>query len=97
MKIIKQTPTGTRKVPAFVDYVDGTGELKMIDHHDYPPNPRADALRELRVKLGVGLRAAAKAMGLSAVELAEIERGESMFAHDSSWAYAEAAIREVSS
>jgi hypothetical protein len=92
MKLRRQQPIGTQQTLAFVC----PGGLRPVDLPVYPPSPRGEALRALRVDLRIGLREAATAMGLSAVELGEIERGVSVPEEEASWAWLEAALRERS-
>ncbi len=41
----------------------------------FPPSPNGKKLRDLRKELDIGLREAAKALGISATELSSLERG----------------------
>lgn len=66
MKLTPVTPIGKRTMVTF----HGDYEVDA-----FPPSPRGRALRDLRVELGQGLRETARALGLSAVQLSDLERG----------------------
>lgn len=43
---------------------------------DYPPSPEGKSLRDERRRLDMGLRQAAKALGISAAQLSSLETGQ---------------------
>lgn len=73
--LLRVEPIGTRKTPAFVDYADGTGELKTLDRPVYPASPDGEAFRRLRVERGVSLREAARRLGISPADVSGLEFG----------------------
>lgn len=68
-------------IPLVLTPVAPIGKRIMATFHgryevdDYPPSPRGRAVRDLRVELGLGLRDTAMALGLTAVQLSDLERG----------------------
>jgi hypothetical protein len=48
---------------------------REIEMDKYPESPTGDLMRDLRVTLGIGLRDAARLLGLQAVELSGLEMG----------------------
>ena len=81
-------PIGTAPHTALIN-----GRCDTIEFSVYPPTPRGAALRALRVSLSVGLRRAARALGMSELELSGLERGCDTIA-ETEWDRAEAILRE---
>lgn len=82
-------PIGKRKAFGHVHYADKPHEWGEIEIDDYPPSPEGEKLRGLRLRLGMGLREAAHALGLTAVQLSNVERGGAVV----DWAEAANALR----
>lgn len=68
-------PIGTETVYCHQNRGDEPHVWGPLELPTYPPSPEGEALRDLRVELGLGLREAARVLGLSALELANLERG----------------------
>lgn len=81
MKVIDVASTGTKKSLAFIDYFDGRGELREIEEGIYPPHQVAlgREFREFRTKCGLTLGECSRTLGLTVVEVSEIERGRKKF------------------
>ncbi len=77
MKLRPVAPCGQHRSPCFVDYADGTGELRDLDIADYPNEERRRELRNRRVNGAafMSIREAARRLGLTAAEYSSIERG----------------------
>jgi hypothetical protein len=74
MKTKKVTPVRTEMRPAFVDGPK-IHELRMMPFEVYPPS-RGKELREERLRLDLGLREAARRLGVVRVaEYCDLERG----------------------
>jgi hypothetical protein len=84
-------PTCLRETHGFVTRGDGCG-TERVTIPEYPPSPGGEALRTLRVKLGLSLRDAARALGVTAVEMSGVERGSY---RPESWAGAAALLQDA--
>lgn len=73
---LPSTPIGRRTVPAFVNGPHYCGP-DLVERPEYSSEDRAygKALRERRERVGIYLGAAARALGISVVELSSAERG----------------------
>lgn len=74
MKLRAAEPAGYERGPAFVTRARGCG-LEDVRTPVYEKGSNAAALRLLRTHAKLGLRDAASALGISAVELSGLERG----------------------
>jgi hypothetical protein len=88
--------TGKRTGPAFVSRADGSCSYEDLTVPTYPPSPRGELFRAHRVALGVSLRQAADALGLSAVEVSGLEFGRYVFADAADWDRAESFLQSRS-
>lgn len=83
MKLIDNTPIGTRTGLAFVDWRDDSkpngldGALREVESPKYSPEAVAfgDFVRMVRVASNRSIREVAKALGLTAGRYCDIERG----------------------
>ncbi len=94
-RITPVEPTGSRSGGAgFICRTGGQGGAvaRMPDVRTYPPSPRGEALRALRVRIGLGARAAAAKIGISGADLGRLERGEATLESDNEWDRAEALL-----
>lgn len=80
---------GKRTGPAFVSRRDGSCSYEDVTTPVYPESPRGELFRAHRVALGVSLRQAADALGLSAVEVSGLEHGRYVFTDAGEWDRAE--------
>lgn len=91
--------SGTRTAEGFMMSNDGRCTQGAITIPDYPRTPEAENLRGKRIQLGMTLRMAAAALGLTPVQLGEVERGQARPASPADWgrmmAQLERAAREV--
>lgn len=92
--VIRVESTGLRQTTALVCTARGC-EVQPVTLDTYPPSPRGERLRALRVELGLGLREAARALGVKASELSGLEFGRARLADEAEWDRAEAMIREA--
>jgi hypothetical protein len=74
MKLRESTPAAHRRGPAFVTRSRGCG-LEDVRTPVYNVSAPARELARLRSERGIGLRDAAAALGIRAVELSGLERG----------------------
>jgi len=87
-------PTGSTPTIALACRAGGTSTLTRTTEPTYPENPRAQALRDLRVGSDhLTLRRAAALLNLTGAELSAIEAGSKTFARESDWARAEDILR----
>lgn len=63
--------------------------------HRYPASPQGAQLQLRRCGLGVDRRAAAAALGLTASDIEDLERGRAVLASEAEWRRAEQALREA--
>ena len=91
MRLTPVPPLGSRQTFGFVTREDGCG-AERVTVHEYPPSPGGEALRTMRLKLGLSLREAATALGVRASEYSGIERGS---ARPESWAGAASLMQEA--
>lgn len=84
LAITRVAPIGEQVGEALVCGFDGCG-LEEVAVPVYPPSPMGRKLRDLRLALGLNLRAAAARLGISASDLSALERGSATCA----WAEAE--------
>jgi hypothetical protein len=80
-------PTGTRTTTGFRTRVSGC-QLETWQESCYPPAPRGEALRLLRVQTATSLRATARLLELNVIEVSDLEMGRRVFENDSDWARA---------
>lgn len=67
--------TGTRRTMAHVNRGPGKKSgFEYVDFPVYPPNPKGEELRDLRVEWGIGLR-----------QVSSLERGSARLATDAEW------------
>lgn len=83
--------SGSEQASGFVMRAGGCG-LEVWNEPAYPPEPRGQHLRDVRRELGVTLGKAARALGLTAVLVGELERGRQVFLDPCDWSRAEARI-----
>ena len=76
--LIPVAPIGTERSMAFVN----PGGPREVELDVYPPSPRGDALRNLRVGCDLGLRECARALGLSPVDVSALENGRATLSAD---------------
>ena len=93
LTLISVPPIGWSSAVCFVDYADGTGGLRQEVLNAYPPSPRGDRLRRLRIESRRTHRDAAPLLGLSVVELSKLEVGK-LTLSDADWAAAERVLTE---
>jgi hypothetical protein len=74
LKITRLEPTGTRTVHGFGHGPDGSPVYEWQEP-EYPPSPRGEQLRELRLSLRIGLRQACRHADVKAIEWSGLERG----------------------
>lgn len=75
------------------DYGSGiVGGLEVVTLPVYPPSPHGAELRQLRTLLGLSIGEAARALGVSAVELSDLERGRRVPVDPSDWKPARAVL-----
>lgn len=86
---IDVAPIGKRKAVGF----RCPGGYAEWEEPVYPESPRGEALRESRVRYGVGLRELANRLGLSPVEVSNLERGRSTLTAEG-WAVAMKIVEE---
>jgi len=75
VKLIEITPSEYRRGPAFVTRARGCG-LEDVRMPVYGVSAEARGLSELRKLLGFGLHEAARKIGIKAIELSCLERGQ---------------------
>jgi len=75
MKLREATPTNYRRGAAFTTRARGCG-MEDVRMPVYVVSDEARGLLELRKQLGIGLRDAASKLGLRAVDLSALERGQ---------------------
>ncbi len=89
MKLIPVDPIGTKEVMAFWDGHDEhgnpTGGFGPVTQHVYPKSHRGEAVRSLRVSLGLSLRQVCSALQVSAFELSGLEQGRFTFDAEEAW------------
>lgn len=78
--VVSVAPTGSERAFAF-----GIGEHEVVV---YPPHPDGEALRQARVGADLGLREAAKALGVTPAVLSGLEFGRYRFERAEAWAEA---------
>lgn len=72
--VVDVEPLGTKKVFAHLNYGRSRPhEWTYIDWPDYPPNAEADTLNAARRAAGLGLREAARLLGMRPVDLSGVE------------------------
>lgn len=82
---IAVTPIHHRRSMAFVSRRDDGAPdglrcgIEPIDQPVYPPSPEGEKLRKERQRAGLGLGEGARALGLSAMEMSQLERGSRRF------------------
>lgn len=95
MKLIPVEPIGTRRSMALVKHASGPCTIEGVELPEYPPSPRGRALRDARVAKAIGVRDLAHVLGISAVQLGELERGR-LVTDDAGWDEAMARVKEMS-
>lgn len=94
-------PTGEAMSAAFVDrrcdshWSGIRGSVERISRKIYPRSLEGKLLREMREGLGLSMGDAARALGLSVVEVSAIETGSKRPKHQDGWAQIEAVMREA--
>ncbi len=76
LSVIPVAPTGTRAATVLAN----PGGLRQVNEQVYPDHPCGDALRTLRLRCDLGLREAAKVIGLPPSEVSSLERGAATLA-----------------
>ncbi len=91
---IPVAPIAVRKSGAFVECTDARKSgYQMVDWPVYPPSPRGEAVRELRMRTALGLGSAARLFGVSVVTWSGLERG-GVTLSDGDWELVETELRE---
>lgn len=83
LEIVKVEPIGTEKRTVLA--CPGA-RLVEIDAPKFPASATAASLRALRIELGLGLRAAAEALGVPPSTLTMLEFGSRTLARSEQWA-----------
>lgn len=91
--VVPVAPIGSHETVAHVNRGHLGSGFEVIAVDDYPPHPRGDALRAARVDVSLGLRDAAKILGVTPVDLSAVEHGRASFASDAEWDRALAMIQ----
>ncbi|HEY3499500.1 MAG TPA: helix-turn-helix transcriptional regulator [Polyangiaceae bacterium] len=98
INITEVPPTGTREVVGFWDGRDehdnpigGYGPVKLPE---YPPHPKGEALRKLRVDARVAQRELAKRLGVDALVIYGLENGRHT-TDDEGWEALARAVKEL--
>ena len=93
--VLPVNPVGTRPGGSgFICRAGGQGGAvaQMPNAKVYPPSPRGEALRALRLKIQMNQRDASKKLGIAGVDLGRLERGEATLESDLEWDRAEAML-----
>lgn len=85
-------PIGDRVGVAFVCLAAGTGGFRNMVSNVYPESPRGEALRVARLAAGQTLGSAARALGMSPVDLSGLEMGRRTLDDAGEWDRATAII-----
>lgn len=92
MKLVEAIPVRYERGAAFVTRESGCS-LEDIRRPIFDHSPQAERLHAARVARGFGLRDAALALGLRAVELSGLENGRLVPESPSDWTLLEAALQ----
>ena len=77
-------PIGTRTSRAFVTRASGC-DIETMTTPVYPPSPRGEELRRVRVAFDRTLGEAARLLGLRPLDVSDLEWGRATFATDEEW------------
>ncbi len=82
MRLIDNTPTGSRTSLCHLNKGDQPHEWREMDFPTFSPEDeaRGERLRDARVQAGLSLREASSLLGLSVVDLGRVERSLARFA-----------------
>ncbi len=84
MKLIAATPIEYKRGTSFVTRARGCG-IEDVRVPSYRISVEARGLAELRKQLGLGLRDAAIKIGIKAIELSGLERGQLVPSDEKDW------------
>jgi len=96
MPLIPVQPIGTQTAGAFVDGERNGhrfGEFQIREIPKYPPSPKGEQLRSLRLQIPYSLRQAANLLGIGVVQLSGLERGTHTYTKSEEWDRAFDALR----
>lgn len=88
MAMVPVPSSGTRKSHAFVDGERNGhrfGEFREIEMPEYPPSPKGEELRKLRLQIPYSLRQAAAVLKVGVVQLSGLERGTITYTTNEEW------------
>jgi hypothetical protein len=68
-------PLRTERRGAFVTRTNGNCGFELMDFDVHPQSPRGRAFRDMREQCRLSMRDAAKALGITAVQVSGLERG----------------------
>ena len=80
-RIVPVAPVGREEHLVFPN--PGHPQRAMVDV--YPPSPRGDTLRTLRIAVDLSMGAAARLVGLDVVAWSNIENGRATLESDTAW------------
>jgi len=80
VKLVDVEPSGTERVFAHVHRDQGPHTWEWVDAAVWPDYPDGCRLRRARRNLRIGLREAAKRLGLRTVSYSDLERGRKVLA-----------------
>src|SRR3989304_3055005 len=87
MQFTHVTPTGYSECTVYAKHDTRHWENRVVSATVYPENPQR-RIKGIRKDVGIGLRDAAKLMGITAVQLSSLERGEIVYADGEEFALA---------
>lgn len=87
LSVLSIAPIGTRDAGFCTAEFKGA---RPVHVPVYPPHPRGERLRAKRKEWKIGLREAAKLLGMSAADLSHVESGSGEFADETAYAWCEA-------
>ncbi len=93
--VLNVSPIGTRRTGAFVECADkNESGYRVVNWSEYPPSPRGDAVRELRLRTPLSMGSAARRFGVSVVQWSWLERG-GVTLSDADWDRVESELRTL--
>ena len=87
MQFTHVTPTGYSECTVYAKHDTRHWENRVVSTPIYPVNPQR-RIKGIRKDVGIRLRDAAKLMGITAVQLSSLERGEIVYADGEEFALA---------